>query len=502
MNDKRYSLILYVIVFVILGTISIQVYWNYKNYLSNKQQLINDVQVSLDNAVETYYADLAEQSTIAFAFEGNTDAFFDKSNRLDSIFHKLDFSSKGIIGLDSLNVKLVDGISIYKGTKVDSALGVFKQVHEIIPRNRQAIIKQFNNPETDSLLHDNFKMLTSKVIFSMTNETLLLKDIDTLLVTELNRKNLSLEYGLSFKNHIDEFQYINKENVENSSLSTVSKTPYLPKESNLTIHFTNETKIILSRILSGILLSTLLVLAVISCLFYLLKIIKHQKQLAEVKNDLISNITHEFKTPIATISVALESIKNFDVIDDKGKTKTYLDMSSSQLSKLNVMVEKLLETATLDSENLNLNKEDINLVDLLQTITEKYSITLDGKTLTYKSSEEIINTKVDVFHFENAISNIIDNAVKYGGNDITINLSQNSNAIEIDIIDNGNTLTKASLSRIFEKFYRVSKGNTHDVKGFGIGLYYTKKIIEKHDGTIEVLLNKTDTNFKIKLPNG
>lgn len=502
MNDKRYTLILYVIVFVILGTISIQVYWNYKNYLSNKQQLINDVQVSLDNALETYYADLAEQSTIAFAFEGNTDALFDRGNRLDSIFQKLDFSSKGITGLDSLNVKLIDGISIYKGNKADSALGVFKEAHERTLHNRQAIIKRFNKPETDSLLQDNFKMLTSKVVFSMTNDTLLLKDIDTLLIAELNRKNLSLDYGLSFKNPIDEFQYINQENVENSSLSTISKSPYLPKESDLTIHFTNETKIILGRILSGILLSTLLVLAVISCLFYLLKIIKQQKQLAEVKNDLISNITHEFKTPIATISVALESIKNFDVIEDKNKTKTYLDMSSGQLSKLNVMVEKLLETATLDSENLSLNKEDINLVDLLQTITEKFSMTLDGKTLAFNPSAEIINTKVDVFHFENAISNIIDNAIKYGGKSITINLSKNSNAIDIEIIDNGNTLTKTNLPRIFEKFYRVPKGNTHDIKGFGIGLYYTKKIIEKHDGTIQVLLNKTDTNFKIKLPNG
>lgn len=501
MNDKRYTLILYVIVFVILGTISIQVYWNYKNYLTNKQQLINDVQVSLDNAVETYYADLAEQNTVAFAFEGSADAFFDRSNKFDSLLHTINFSSKRFKDLDSINVKLIDGISIYSGTKADSTIGVFKETHDLTPHNRQAVIKRFRNSKTDSLLHDNFKMLTSKVMLSMTNDTLRLKDIVTLLITELNRKNLSFEYGLSFKNLIDGFQFINKERIDNSSLSTISKSPYLPEESNLTIHFTNEIKIILSRILSGILLSTLLVLAVISCLFYLLKIIKHQKQLAEVKNDLISNITHEFKTPIATISVALESIKNFDVIDDKDKTKTYLDMSSGQLSKLNVMVEKLLETATLDSENLNLNKEDINLVDLLQTITEKYSMTLDGKTLEFKPSSEIINIKVDIFHFENAISNIIDNAIKYGGNSITLNLSKNSKDIEVNIIDNGNTLTKSNLSRIFEKFYRVPKGNTHDVKGFGIGLYYTKKIIEKHNGSIQVLLNNNATNFKIKLPN-
>ncbi|MCK5401727.1 MAG: HAMP domain-containing histidine kinase, partial [Flavobacteriaceae bacterium] len=239
----------------------------------------------------------------------------------------------------------------------------------------------------------------------------------------------------------------------------------------------------------------------ISCLFYLLKIIKHQKQLAEVKNDLISNITHEFKTPISTISVALESIKNFNVIDDKEKTKSYLDMSSSQLSKLNVMVEKLLETATLDSDSLDLNKEPVNITDLLQTIIDKHQIQTETKKINFRSSSENIIANVDVFHFENAINNIIDNAIKYGGNEISVYLKQHENTFEISISDNGKSLTKKNKDKIFEKFYRVSKGNTHDVKGFGIGLYYAKKIIEKHNGNIHLDLNNILTTFKISLPN-
>jgi signal transduction histidine kinase len=289
--------------------------------------------------------------------------------------------------------------------------------------------------------------------------------------------------------------------VDKSVLTTLSKSPFLPKGSILTIHFSNETKIILKRILSGILISLLLVLAVVSCLFYLLKIIKHQKQLAEVKNDLISNITHEFKTPIATISVALESIKNFNVIEDKEKTKTYLDMSNNQLSKLNIMVEKLLETATLDSDNLILNKEPINIVDLLTSIIAKHQIQIETKTINFITSDEEIIANVDVFHFENALNNIIDNAIKYGGKIISINLTSHKNAFEIAVSDNGNTITKANKDKIFEKFYRITKGNTHDVKGFGIGLYYTKKIIEKHQGTILLDLNKKQTTFKISLPN-
>ena len=237
----------------------------------------------------------------------------------------------------------------------------------------------------------------------------------------------------------------------------------------------------------------------ISCLFYLLKIIKHQKQLAEVKNDLISNITHEFKTPIATIGVALESIQNFNVIEDKAKTKTYLDLSNTQLSKLNTMVEKLLETATLDSENLELNKDTYNISEILTTSIEKHQLNSD-KTITFNIPENI-SAKVDVFHFENAINNIIDNAIKYGGDAISISLEQNHFVFTITISDNGNTLTKANKDKIFEKFYRVPKGNTHDVKGFGIGLYYTKKIAEKHNGTITVDLKNNITSFKITLPN-
>ena len=170
------------------------------------------------------------------------------------------------------------------------------------------------------------------------------RNIELGVTHEVDGEPQLCRHGLhASKNILDSIQRLNQ--IDKASLSTISKSAYLPKGSTLKVHFKNETKTILKRILSGILISILLVLAVISCLFYLLTIIKRQKQLAEVKNDLISNITHEFKTPIATISVALESIKNFNVIDDKEKTKTYLEMSNTQLSKLNVMVEKLLETA-------------------------------------------------------------------------------------------------------------------------------------------------------------
>ncbi len=504
MNDKRYQWILYVIVFVILGTISIQVYWNYKNYLVNKQQLINDVQVTLDNAVESYYANLAEKSSVGFIIEATSqEDLFGDDGKFDSIMHGLNIAKKGFDNPDSLYIDINDSnnVRVFKGLKADSLLKTINNDKNIEPpKNSNVEIKHFFS-EVDSMSVDKLKILTSKVIFSISHDSLDLKAINTFLQKELQRKRLNIDYGLSFIDINNDIINHNPQVVQLSDLSVASKSTFLPKDSNLKIHFANETKIILKRILSGILISIILVLAVISCLFYLLKIIKHQKQLAEVKNDLISNITHEFKTPISTISVALESIKNFNVIDDKEKTKSYLDMSSSQLSKLNVMVEKLLETATLDSDSLELNKEPVNITDLLQTIIDKHQIQTETKKINFRSSSENIIANVDVFHFENAINNIIDNAIKYGGNEISVYLKQHENTFEISISDNGKSLTKKNKDKIFEKFYRVSKGNTHDVKGFGIGLYYAKKIIEKHNGNIHLDLNNTLTTFKISLPN-
>jgi signal transduction histidine kinase len=242
-------------------------------------------------------------------------------------------------------------------------------------------------------------------------------------------------------------------------------------------------------------------LAVISSLFYLLKIIKQQKALASIKNDLISNITHEFKTPIATVSAAIEALENFNVLEDKTKTQKYLSMSSVQLKKLHQMVEKLLETATLDSEQLILKKETIDIVETIEKLVIKYQFLHSKKEIHFSSNLKPIYLKVDHFHFDNVISNLIDNAVKYGGNIIEITINSVLNTTEISVADDGNGIDKNQQEKVFDKFYRVPKGNTHDVKGFGIGLYYSKKIIEKHEGTLQLSAVKNSTLFKINLPN-
>lgn len=491
MNDKRYRYILYAIVAVIVTTIAIQVYWNYKNYQTNKQQLIRDVQISLDKAVDDYYASLAKETSFSFSSKRSLPQHLREEDSIVKSY--LDRFNLNYDSLDLIELEDVQGMHVVKGSKSDS---LFVNL----------------SSSSDSTNLQQIELLTTKVFISMRNDSLDVKKVNKLLIDDLKRKKLDLNHHLSYFHDMPFDDFLNKNNQNHKKLYNIntkdhsiyveSKSTFLPENSILKLGFSNETGVILKRSLIGILISTLLVFAVIGCLFYLLRTIKHQKQLAEVKNDLISNITHEFKTPIATIGVALESINNFNAIEDKEKTKKYIGMSTEQLDKLNIMVEKLLETATLDSDNLQLKKESTDIVDILNAMISRYKIQHPEKTFNTNFKVETLMANVDIFHFENALNNIFDNAIKYGGNTISIDLAPKKDMFNILISDNGTSLTKNTKERIFEKFYRVPKGNTHNVKGFGIGLYYTKTIIEKHDGIISLDLSNSLTTFKITLPNG
>jgi two-component system phosphate regulon sensor histidine kinase PhoR len=255
---------------------------------------------------------------------------------------------------------------------------------------------------------------------------------------------------------------------------------------------------LLRRSIASIAISLLVSAVIIGSLFFLYRIIKRQKELSEIKNDLINNITHEFKTPIATVLTAIEAIENFDAQQDPQRKGRYLDISREQLKKLNLMVEKLLETSTLDSDQIDIQKERIDLLRLLAKLTEKFSLLKGDKTLEVTSSETSAVYDGDPFHLENAIGNIIDNAIKYGGDSIKVSLRKTDRLI-IEISDNGGNLKTVDKDLIFDKFYRVPQGNVHDVKGFGIGLYYTKKVIEKHGGSIQIAATDRETVFKISL---
>ena len=201
------------------------------------------------------------------------------------------------------------------------------------------------------------------------------------------------------------------------------------------------------------------------------------------------------------MSSAIEAIRLFNPLNDTEKTNRYLDISKMQLIKLETMVEKILETASLQTDELQLQKNKIEIDDFVEKIVNKFRETNGEKNwkINLLGKQAILN--IDAFHVENALSNLIDNAIKYGGNDITISIYKTEKNIEILVSDNGKTIDKAIQKNIFDQFFRGQKGNIHNVKGFGIGLYYARQIIEKHHGTLTLLTKNSNTVFKIILPN-
>lgn len=521
MTTKNSLWILYAITATIVITIAAQLYWNYNNYKLNKQRVTNEIQLSIDNALEEYYAEIAKSDFLTIIKSGNKSIIdssdsksnplkvFQKRNTLDSIgLSSVNFEPSTSNNTDSLILKVkevfnkslqaksnngFDSISSYTQFSSDSS-----GIH--FEKGKQGEIVQVLKGKRayDSII--NIKKLNT-IMISMNRDTLEYGQVDSLMRIQFQQKNISPNYTIKHFESDSLVYSSNSDLVGEDLMSVSSKSTYLKPKEQVVLEFENPLKDALKLSLTGMLISFFLAAAIISCLFYLLHIIKQQKQLAEVKNDLISNITHEFKTPISTIGVALESLKNFNALDDKAKTQNYLSISNDQLGKLNVMVEKLLETATLDSDNLELNKEQINVVELIQQLVDKHNMQNDGKKINFQNTSDPVLANVDPFHIENAINNIIDNAIKYGGEKIIIELNQNSFTTSISVCDTGNSLNKINKEKIFEKFYRVPKGNTHDVKGFGIGLYYTKKIIEKHGGVILLNLNDKLTTFKISFPN-
>lgn len=493
MNEKKFRRIIYFISLVIALTLCVQAYWSFKNYQSEKQQFINDVQASLDATVEKYYTNLAKENTLSFISDSiSSDDFFMDLN-IDSLGHPMD-SINGSISI----IKIDDSTDLKKFSFLSSEKKDSIQIK--IKDNAPHVLRK-RMDSNQKKLNSSIEMLTSKIIVSFSEDSLSIKSIDSLLLKELNRKNIDLDYGLHYTSHWGINQKLRESLIDNATLSAKSSSSFLESNGSLKVYFDNITLLVLKRNIISLLLSFLLVASIVFCLLYLLKVIQKQKELATIKNDLISNITHEFKTPLATISVALEGIQRFNESNNPEKSKKYAEMSTQEVQKLTVMVEKLLETATLDSDSLQLNLEETNLVTMLDRSTSISEELLHGKKIKFSTELEECMIKVDPFHFENALNNCIDNALKYGGNEIKVSLQKKEKSIQISINDNGTELTKQQAAKIFEKFYRVPKGNTHDVKGFGIGLYYTKNIIEKHGGSISVDLQK-GTTININLPNG
>ena len=479
MKLKNQQYLFYLVGITILVTIGIQFYWNQQNYLSNQQQLFREVQDCLDRSVDAYYEDTSKNTFIALIDTTSTKKSEDGSTTLEllSIYNDL------IINLDDSTNTAAQSFNDSLNIQIAAQAGV-------------KLIKG-KSTSTNGIDLDDFP---NKIIVSINQDSIQFEVLKKYLDNELKSRKIATNYVLNHLKKDTLYEQFGVQKTSEKYLTAVSMSTLIPKNENLELLYLNPSKTLYQRGKIGILLSLIFSIGILLCMLYLLRIIRKQKELSEIKNDFMSNITHELKTPIATVRTALEGISSFNNENDIEKTNKYLKISTQQLNRLNSMVEKILDTANLDSDQLIISTENTDLIKMLDNLVIRFKTSYPEVHIAFQSNLDTYYHSVDTFHFENALNNLVDNACKYGNGKVKIQGFKNKKVFEIGISDNGPGIHKKYQNHIFEKFFRIPKGNQHDVKGFGIGLYYAQNIIAKHGGAVYLSPNETWTTFIITIP--
>jgi len=234
--------------------------------------------------------------------------------------------------------------------------------------------------------------------------------------------------------------------------------------------------------------SLLLLLLTTGCFVFMLRTIMRQKKLSDIKNDFINNMTHELKTPIATVNAAVDALLNFGALNDPRKTEEYLHISQNNLQRLSDLVEKVLNLAVEEKQDFEFQTEPVSLAEILCELAASHRIKA-AKTVVFNMHIPFGTTvPADEVHISNILNNLIDNAIKYSYERVTIsfNYEQEPNGWQLTVADNGIGIPKAYQASVFDRFFRVPTGDLHQVKGFGLGLAYVRQVVEKHGGSISL----------------
>jgi two-component system, OmpR family, phosphate regulon sensor histidine kinase PhoR len=231
-------------------------------------------------------------------------------------------------------------------------------------------------------------------------------------------------------------------------------------------------------------------LIIVSAFYVTVRTLLMQKKLSEIKNDFINNMTHEFKTPLATISLAVDAMRNEKVVHDREKSAYFSSIIKEENRRMNKQVETILQAALIDRQELQLKLQPLHINEVIRRVMENFKLQLDEihAQVFLQLEDNYDLAEADEVHFTNLISNLIDNAIKYSRDKLTIRILtyRSGKNMLIKIEDNGIGMTKETQRRIFEKFFRAHTGNVHNVKGFGLGLSYVKSVVDAHNGRIKV----------------
>lgn len=336
------------------------------------------------------------------------------------------------------------------------------------------------------------KMMTEIIVLH--TETRHPDTIKALIKSSLDNRGLFLPFEFSLqKSRKDSNEILAqsmdfKERADNFK-SDLSGSNVIPNREFLFLQFNNKNDVVMAGMKSSIILSLLFSLLIISIFYYVMRLIRKQKKMSDIKNDFINNMTHELKTPIATISLAVDAMNNPEIKNNAQRSEDYSRILKEETKKLNNHVERVLQVALLDKGALLLQKQNIDLVALLKETVRNYQLQiLEKEAVVNIEGPESIWFEGDKTHLSGLFSNLLDNALKYSAHGKTISIAarEHKGNIEVMFKDQGIGMHEEQQKKIFDKFYRAQGGNLHDVKGFGLGLSYVKSIVEAHGGTISV----------------
>ena len=331
--------------------------------------------------------------------------------------------------------------------------------------------------------------------------------LEELVKSALAQRNIEsdFEYGI-YDCDTDQMVYCNYVNHTEVSTQTIQTTT-LSKSSNqeyyFGVYFPGQYAQIINRM--GVWIYSSLVLLLVTVFFaYTLFVILKQRRLSEVQKDFINNMTHEFKTPISTINISAGVIQNLEIIKTPQRLLNYATIIQKESDRLQNQVDQVLKAATVDHSAKHLTLNPLNIHDIVNEVANTFQAVLSEKEGHLQMSLDAHKSQLEgnALHLSNVFHNLIDNAIKYCERvpQINIDTTDANGYVVIRIADNGRGILKNQHKKIFDKFYRVSTGNQHDVKGFGLGLYYVKYIIESHGGEISLNSLEEGTCFEIKLP--
>jgi two-component system phosphate regulon sensor histidine kinase PhoR len=482
MNKRSIILIIVIIALALLGLVSIQVYW-INNAIKVKETNFNrSVNEALSNVIYKL-----EKIEVANQIRQKA-SFFDRSSSLIESIDSLDY-----LYLQELDANRGDRQS--RGENVQSE----KRIQELMEQKSSLFNDVFEDMYTFRHFIDVQERIEETVLDSLIRIELLLKGIET-----------QYEYGIYSTSQnrmvIEKTGDFSRELLEQSFGFTLFPSDIFVNPDYLMIYFPKEKRFLLTEMSGMLIISFILILVIIISFFFTFNSVLRQKKFAEMKNDFINNMTHEFKTPISTISLACQALEDQDLRNSGAVTDNYIGIINEENKRLGIMAEKILQTAVLERGKLKLKKESVDIheviIDVIKNIKMQVEIN-DGVIIKefHATTPEIF---ADKMHITNVFYNLIENANKYSPKKpkIIVSTRNISEGIEIAIKDNGIGISKSDLKKIFDKLYRVPTGDVHNFKGFGLGLSYVKAIVETHNGNIHVESEPgSGSTFTVYLPS-